>query len=179
MRAQPGPAAHHMSEVRFSSARGVEAHARTAGGSCYDYSAAERRNRARRAGRKDCGRSAAPGLSFAKGRGPGDWENSSASLSIGFHVEVTETLRRQLPVATAIVKAKCRERLDKAIAAVRDAKISDQALLPYKVDPVAWYSSIEAALFIHSFIHSGGPGTEASAWMPLRYTASTFRDCRQ
>lgn len=101
---------------------------------------------------------------YAKGRGPGDWEISSASLSIGFHVEVSETLRRQLPVATEIVKAKCRERLDKAIASLRYAKISDKALLRYKVDPVEWFGSIEAALFIHS----GAPGTESSAWMPLR-----------
>lgn len=35
---------------------------------------------------------------FAKGRGAGNWESSSASLSIGFHLEVSETLRRQLPV---------------------------------------------------------------------------------
>src|SRR3546814_16898553 len=50
---------------------------------------------------------------FAKGSGAGNWEFSSASLSIGFHIEVSETLRRQLPVASAIVKAKCHARLDK------------------------------------------------------------------
>ena len=101
---------------------------------------------------------------FAKGARPGDWEFSSASLSIGFHLEVTATLRRQLPVATAIVKAKCQERLAKAIAVIRDAKLSDKDLLRYRVDPVEWFGSIEAALLIFS----GGPGTETSAWLPLR-----------
>ncbi len=101
---------------------------------------------------------------FAKSTSPGDWEFSSASLSIGFHLEVTEILRRQLPVATMIVKTKCQERLAKAIAVIRDAKLSDKDLLRYKVDPVEWFGSIEAALLIFS----GGPGTETSAWLPLR-----------
>jgi len=101
---------------------------------------------------------------FAKGSGAGNWEFSSASLSIGFHIEVSETVRRQLPVASAIVKAKCHERLDKAIAVIRDAKLSDQDLLRYKVDPLEWFGSIETALMVFS----GGPGTETSAWLPLR-----------
>src|SRR3546814_4424270 len=59
------------------------------------------------------------GIFIREGKRAGNWEFSSASLSIGFHIEVSETLRRQLPVASAIVKAKCHERLDKAIAVIR------------------------------------------------------------
>src|SRR3546814_12739653 len=91
-----------------------------------------------------------PYTTLFRSSGAGNWEFSSASLSIGFHVDVSETLRRQLPVASAIVKAKCHERLDKAIAVIRDAKLSDQDLLRYKVDPVEWFGSIEAALMAFS-----------------------------
>lgn len=101
---------------------------------------------------------------FAKSTGAGNWGVASASLSVGFQVEVAEALRRQVPVAMALVSTRSRERLDKAIAALREQGLNDRKLLKHQVDPVEWFGSIEAALLALS----GGEGEETSAWLPLR-----------
>lgn len=100
---------------------------------------------------------------FAKGLGPGNWEIASASTSIGFHFATMDILKRQLPIATELVTARCQQRLGDAISALRDARPSDAMMLRYEVNPIEWFGSAEAALMALK----ARPGEELSAWLPL------------
>ncbi len=101
---------------------------------------------------------------FAKAVGPGNWQVACASTSIGFHLEAAEILERQLPVATQMVLARCRERIEDAMEALRQLEPSSASLLRYQVDPIAWFGSVETA----RVALEGEPGEELSSWGPLR-----------
>lgn len=79
---------------------------------------------------------------FGKRSGLGNWEVASASTSIGFHNATFETLQRQLPVAAKQLEAKCRERIEGAMAAIRELNLSDADLLRYQVDPIDRFGSV-------------------------------------
>lgn len=100
---------------------------------------------------------------FAKRSGLDNWEVASASTSIGFHIEIFETLKRQLPIASEQLEAKCRERIEGAMVAIRELKLRDADLLRYQVDPVQWFGSFEAAWMALKT----GSGESASGWTPL------------
>lgn len=72
---------------------------------------------------------------FAKEVAPGSWQIASASTNIGFLFETFERLKRQLPVATALVREKARARLDVAIkfrSAARHRSADNVAPAPRK-----------------------------------------------
>lgn len=100
---------------------------------------------------------------FAKRSGPSNWEVASASTSIGFHIATFEMLKRQLPIAAEQLEAKCRERIEGAMEAIRELKLSDVDFLRHQVNPVEWFGSFDVA----RMALSAGSGDELSGWTPL------------
>lgn len=100
---------------------------------------------------------------FAKRADVANWEVASASTSIGFHRDIFLVLKRQLPIASAQLQAKSRERLQGAMGAIREMGLKDSDLLRYQIDPVKWFGSAHAALMLLST----KSGEEAAAWTPL------------
>ena len=101
---------------------------------------------------------------FAKAVAPGNWQIACASTSIGFHFEAAEMLKRQLPIATQLVLMRCRERIEAAMAALRELNPTSSSLSRYQVDPITWFGSVETA----RMALEGEPGDELSSWGPLR-----------
>jgi hypothetical protein len=100
---------------------------------------------------------------FAKRAGTDNWEVASASTSIGFHDVAFEALKRQVPVATAQLEAKCRERLGGATEAIRQLNLENADLERYRVDPIQWFGGYETA----RMALNTGQGEEGGGWLPL------------
>lgn len=100
---------------------------------------------------------------FAKRSGLSNWDVSSASLCIGFHDQTFEILKRQLPIASAQIEIKSRERIEGAMQVIRDLKLNDADLLKHQVDPVKWFGSVHAALLALGV----NSGEDRSGWTPL------------
>jgi hypothetical protein len=101
---------------------------------------------------------------FAKRVKQDTWGVASGSTSIGLHFEAMAILRRQLPVALAILVARTRKRIDDATQALQESHPSEATMLRHQVDPVTWFGSIETA----RAMLGGSPGEESSAWLPLQ-----------
>lgn len=100
---------------------------------------------------------------FAKRCDATNWQVASASTSIGFTFAMLNVLKRQLPVASGQLRLKCGERLEGAMNALRELKLSDADFRRYQVNPIEWFGSVEAA----QMALAGNPGEELSAWTPL------------
>lgn len=92
------------------------------------------------------------------------WAYASGSTSIGINYDAVRILQRQIPVASSLLLAICRKRLDDVERVLREAAISEAMILQYEVDPLEWFGSPEAA----QLMLRGNPGEEISDWLPLR-----------
>lgn len=100
---------------------------------------------------------------FAKQAGLGLWSFASASTSIGLNYGTVAILKRQLPIAIKAIRARSQERLDDVIKAMAEVNPSNAAMLRHRVDPIAWFGSVETA----RKMLDGAPGEESALWIPL------------
>lgn len=78
-------------------------------------------------------------------RFPQGWAPASASERVHFHRETFDRCCRILPVARALLEARCHAEMKKLIDALCEAQLSDAAFLPHTVDPAVAFGSLEAA----------------------------------
>lgn len=78
-------------------------------------------------------------------RFPQGWAPASASERVHFHREAFERCCRILPVARALLEARCHAEMEKLSYALSEARLSDAAFLPHTVDPALAFGSLEVA----------------------------------
>ena len=101
---------------------------------------------------------------FAKAVDSGGWQLASASTNIGFLFDTFERLKRQLPVAIALISEKADEWLKTAVEVLDSLKPDEVTLKRYEVDPLEYFGSLEVAILALS----GKAGDHESAWLPVR-----------
>lgn len=96
-------------------------------------------------------------------RHPQGWAPASASERVHFHREAFDRCCRALPVASAILEARCHTEMEKLIDALSAARLPDADFLPHRIDPAQAFGSLEVA---REIVAAWGP--EGAAFLHSR-----------